>query len=245
MAAKKKAPGFIPASTPAPSNGESAAGTAYVPDLGPVTRDVPVTRIGACSPFLLKSHPERWTVMRGTVIPCFGKLTIQPGVNGVSDLGGKIRAGDARNMAEEKGWTIIPVDAIPDAHATPGQPKSYLYRPAGRPDVTLLIYERCYPGSDRIDPDEARYVEFCQHLMTTGLVPAPKLYALHKMRERLVRDRDSAADRARENAHYQGALATAQAQLDAVDVAIAARESDAPPVPAARSAAPEIEAEGL
>ena len=158
----KKAPAFVPTDAPA----SAPTGSAYVPDLGPVTRAQPVTEVDPQPAFLLKAHHERWTVMGGKVIPLFGRIVLQPGVGGVSSRpGGKIDAADARNMAEQQGWTLIPVNAVPDTHAsvdaTGNVVKSYLYRPDGREDVTLLRYTRCFPGSSAIEVDEAGFVEFC------------------------------------------------------------------------------------
>ena len=224
-----KAPAFVPTTAP-PAQRDNASGAAYVPDLGPVGRAQPVTEIDACPPFLLKAHPERWTVMRGTVIPLFGRMVLQPGIGGVSARpGGKVDAADARNMAEQQGWTLIPVNAVPDAHASvdaAGNPvKSYLYRPEGRDDVTLLRYTRCFPGSKALEVDEVGYVEFCEHLMATGVIGRPKAYALEKLRAKLEREGGALTDRARDQSAYLGAAEAVQAQLTVVTAALAASRS--------------------
>ena len=242
MAKKGASPRFMPASDSASS--EMAPGNSYMPDLGPVTREAPPPKMAANAPYFLKAHPERWTVFGDTVIPAFGRLVLQAGVNGVSDLGGRLRAGDARNMAEESGWTIIPVGSIPETHRTPGEEPSYLYQPVGRPDVTLLIYERCYPGSDRVEPDQARYVEFCEYLQSSGIISPPILYALHKLKEKLVHERDSFATKALANASYKASLAIAAKHVEVVEAAIAAREGEQVK-PSRRAAAPDMTAEGL
>lgn len=223
MPPKKSAPAFVPTDTPAKSGG----GSAYVPDLGPVNRSAPPTKVDACPPFLLKAHPERWTVMGGKVIPCFGRLVLQAGVSGVSARpGGKIDAADARNMSEDRGWTLIPVDAIPDHHASldadGNMVKSYLYRPEGRPDVTMLRYARCFPGSAQVEVDEAGYVEFCEHLMDTGVVARPQAYALEKLRARMEHEAGELADRAKDQSAYSASAAKAAAQLAVVTEALAA-----------------------
>lgn len=228
--AKAKAPAFVPTDTPQPTT-ESTGGRAYVPDLGAVTASRPVTRVDAQPPFLLKAHPERWTVMGGKVIPCFGRLVLQPGVGGVASRpNGKIDASDARNMAEQGGWVIVPTDAIPDAHADANGVKSYLYQPEGRPDVTLLRYVRCFPGSAVLEPDEVGYVEFCEHIMDTGVVPRPKAYALEKLRTRMEKEAGALADRARNQSAYTASAAQVAAQLAVVVAAIAeiATRRDAP-----------------
>ena len=226
MPPKKSAPAFVPTDAPA-RNG----GNAFVPDLGPVNRQAPVTRVDAQPPFLLKAHPERWTVMAGSIVPMFGRMVLQAGVGGVSArAGGKIDASDARNMTEERGWTLIPVDAIPDSHATTnadGQViKSYLYRPEGREDVTLLRYTRCFPGSSAIEVDEAGYVEFCDYLQSEGYIQPPAAYALEKLRARMERESGELSDRAREHSQYAEAAKRAKDQLGVVEAALsAARKS--------------------
>lgn len=223
MPPKKSAPAFVPTDAPAKSGG----GAAYVPDLGPVNRSAPPTKVDACPPFLLKAHPERWTVMGGSIIPLFGRLVLQPGVSGVSARpGGKIDAADARNMSEDRGWTLIPVDAIPDHHASLDADgnvvKSYLYRPEGRPDVTLLKYTRCFPGSAQVEVDEAGYIEFCEYLMDTGVIERPRSYALEKLRGRMAHEAGELADRAKDQSAYAASAAKAAAQLAVVTEALAA-----------------------
>jgi hypothetical protein len=223
----KKPPAFvaIEPSTSQPS------GAAYVPDLGPVSRAQPPTKVEAAPPFLLTAHPERWTVMGGKVVPLFGRLVLQAGVGGVSAKGGgKLDAADARNMAEDRGWRVIPVDAVPDAHASVDADgrivKSYLYRPEGRPDVTLLRYTKCFPGSAAIEVDEAGYLEFCDHLVTSGVIAPPQPYALEKLRARMEHEVGALVDRAREQSQYAGAAEAAKAQLAVVTAALeAARQA--------------------
>lgn len=215
----KKAPAFVPTNTPQAS---APTGAAYVPDLGAVTRAQPVTEIDASPAFLLKAHRERWTVMGGKVIPLFGRIVLQPGVGGVSSRpGGKIDAADARNMAEQQGWTIIPTSAIPDHHADANGTKSYLYRPEGREDVTLLRYTRCFPGSKALEVDEAGYVEFCEHLQDTGVIERPKAYALDALMQRLAKEAGALSDRARNQSSYQGAAEMAAAQVAVVAAQLA------------------------
>jgi len=220
--AKAKSPAFVPTDTPH----AAPTGTAYVPDLGPVTREQPATQVDACPPFLLKAHRERWTVMGGKVIPLFGRIVLQAGVGGVSSRpGGKIDAADARNMAESAGWTIIPTTAIPDHHASAGGVKSYLYRPESRDDVTLLIYTKCYPGSKILECDAPRYVEFCEHLQDSGVIDRPPAYVLDKLLQRLTHEAGALADRSRNQSSYSGAAAEAAAQVAVVAAQLATLRS--------------------
>ena len=230
---KKKppsAPAFVPAGEAAVSGPDIAGGESVKIDLGPTLRDEPATKVASCPAFLLKAHPERWTVMGDSIIPLFGRMVLMQGLNGVDHKGGRWKVGDARNMLEERGWRLIPLDAIPDAHCTPAQlagtaAKSYLYTPKGRPDANLLIYTRCYPGSDRIDVDAPRYVEFCEHLQASGIIERPKLYALEAMLEKLRRDRDSLADQARDVSSKRAAADEAARVVGVVERAIEALQA--------------------
>jgi hypothetical protein len=165
-------------------------------------------------------------------VPEFGRLVVQAGVNGASDLGGRLDINDARGNVERKGWRIIPVDAVPPEHVPPGQRPSYLYRPKGRPDVHLLIYCKCYPGSDRIEQDTAGYLRFCAYLQERGYVERPRLYALRKLLDKLTHQHAELASKAAEHPAYAGALALAAHQVDVVTRAIAEREAEPPDAPA-------------
>ncbi len=222
MASRKSAP---PSFVERPDEG--AARESFVPELRTISTDAPPPKVDASPPFFLRSHPERWTVCGDAIVPEFGRLVIQAGVNGASDLGGKLDVNDARGMAERKGWTLIPVDCVPPEHVKPGQRPSYIYRPVGRPDVHLLIYERCYPGSTRIDRDEAGYLRFCAYLQERGIVPPPKLYALEKLRDKLVHQRDELRSKAAEHPAYAGALQVAERHVEVCEAAIAAHGHDA------------------
>lgn len=220
MPAKKLPPGFVPADVPSPKT-DNAGGEAYLPDLGSTIRVAPLTMVDPCAPFLLKAHPERWTVMGGKVVPSFGRLVMQSGVDGVEGRkGGKLDLGTARNMNEERGWTLIPPDAVPDSHATTdangNKVKSYLYRPTGRPDVTLLIYTKVFPGSKQVEVDVPRYVEFCEHLIASGVIEGPKVYALEKLRARMEHEAAELGNRARQFAQYAPAAKSAADALAVV-----------------------------
>jgi hypothetical protein len=122
------------------------------------------------------------------------------------------------------------VDAIPDSHATTNADghlvKSYLYRPDGREDVTLLRYTRCFPGSSAIEVDEAGFVEFCDYLQAEGYIKPPAAYALEKLRARMERESGELSDRAREHSQFAESAKRAKEQLGVVERALsAAREA--------------------
>jgi hypothetical protein len=226
-------PGFVAtaeaAVTALNAPNERASGAAVVPDLGAATRVTPFTRVEASVAFMLKAHPNRWTVLGGQVIPLFGRLVLQPGINGVQRIGTRINASEAKATAEDRGWKLIPFDAVPPHHVAPGQQASYLYCPEGRPDATLLLYQRCYPGSERSDCDEVRFLEFCAHLETTDVIKPPALWVLEQLAEKLHREADALADKAREHTSYKTSAARAAAACVVVDKLIESRRTAAVP----------------
>ena len=183
---------------------EAAPGTGFVPVDGPANRGgPPPTEVDACAPFQLVHNPKRWTVLGGRVIPAFGRLPHIPGLNGVDEVldrhtGNVIRinAGYAKSDAQDRGKVPIPFDAIPAHHVPPGAPKSYLWRPAGRPDVTLLIYTKVFPGSKDVEIDEPRYLEFVDHLVATGVIQPVPLHVLRKMHAQRTSEHNVLLDRA-------------------------------------------------
>lgn len=216
-------------STLAPA-GAGTSGTIFLPDEGPDGARKLVTKVDACPAFLLAAHPERITVMGGQVIPCFTKVKYRAGLNGaeVRELpGGRrvVKLGAARDFWIEQGWTIIPIDKIPASHG-----KSYLWCPDGRPDVHLLIYEKCFAGSDTIACDEERYLEFCTYLRTTGVLPAPALHVLQKLLDVKRVEAAREADRAEKNRAARPAAERLQRDVEAIEREIAAQAGSATPV---------------
>ena len=156
------------------------AGSSFVPVLEATRNGTPVTRVEARSAFYLRAHPERWQIMGGQLLPLLGRLPIMPGLNGAElGRGGAVRMATAKARCEERGWTIIPFDAVPKGHGS-----SYLWQPEGRPDLTLLIYERAYPGSTETRCDEAGLVEFLANLVDSGIVDPAPAYIIEKMLEK-------------------------------------------------------------
>jgi len=226
-------PGFVAtadaALTASSALSERTGGITVVPNLGVITQETPVTRVEASAPYMLKAHPNRWAVVGKQVVPQFGRVVLQPGINGVQRVGTRLNASEARAAAEDRGWKLIPFEAVPAHHVAPGQQPSYLYCPEGRPDATLLLYQRCYPGSERSDCDEVRYLEFCAHLETAGIINPPALWVLEQLAEKLHREADALADKAREHTSYKTSAARAAAACVVVDELIEARQTAAVP----------------
>jgi len=235
-----------PAAPPAAAwrpSAEEATGSAFLPTDGATTRGYTPTKVEPCAPFLLVHHPERWTVMAGKVIPQFCRLTLVPGVGGVDQIrsvtgGTKTLAGGAKNAWEEKGCVVIAPDKIPTHHARNGV-KSYLWQPQGRPDATLLIYTRCYPGSADMDVDVPRYLEFCDHLIATGIIEPVPAYVLRRMVDKQAERVDKLADKLASMPSLKPQVEAARADLTALEAALAEavdRHAETPPAPSEGSA---------
>jgi len=212
---------------------DSANGSAFVPDEGGTTRARPVTRVPGAPAFLFKAHPLRWTVENGRLLPVLGKVKFIPGVGGcdADARTGKPRIGPARMEAEEGGWTIVPFDRIPDAHAAPGQAKSYLRTVDGRPDLVISIYDKVYPGSDRIECDLPRWYEFCDYLVSTGTIAPPSSHVLRNMLDRLRAHRDARAAKAITAPSVKAEVAQIEANIAVIEAELA-RRVEAPQAPA-------------
>lgn len=138
--------------------------------------------------FKYYANVERWCIMRGKVIPALGKFPLVAGLNGITEgRNGVIQSADAEiAFARKKGavWIDFDVD---------GKGTSYLKKPRGTNGVFLSKWEKCYPGSSQIDCDEGPYVEWCQSLVSRGLIPPPPLYILERMAAELSRDIEQCA----------------------------------------------------
>lgn len=218
-----------------PFDSEVSGGGAFIPDEGPVNRQsVPLTTVGPCAPFYLVFDPQRWTLMENRVVPFLYELRMIPGLNGVEETvnpqTGKrtIRTSHARSDVETRGHTIIRFDAIPDAHrtihGTKDGPKSYLWNPVGRPDVTLSIYTRVFPGNNRIEADIPRYFEWLDYLEGEGIVTPPPSFILRDMLANKRKERDRVADTARTVPSLSAEAGRLAKDVEAIEKTLAARE---------------------
>jgi len=176
----------------------AVGGSAFVIDDGRDDGEVR-TRVKKQRPFYFTAHPERWRVMGGKVRPDLAKgVKVYSGVHNMTKgRGGKVRGVRAAIAHKEsRGRIVIPLDAVPDSHVDPGEPKSYLYQPPGRPDVTLDIYTRAFPGSTRLSCDLVRWYEFLDHLVESGVIPECPVYVLERMLDSETKKHDKAADKA-------------------------------------------------
>ena len=211
---------------------EESHGAAFLPTDGAAARGFTPTKAeqGGVAPFQLVHNPERWTVMGGQVIPQFSRMPLIGGVNGCDTLRRqdgttRVISAGAKQAWEQKGCTVIPVNAIPDHHQR-GAIKSYLWQPQGRPDLTLLIYTRVFPGSDVIDVDVKAYLEFCAHLIDSGLIDPPPTFVLRRMVDRQQERVDKLGDKVAVSPSLKPQLIAAVAELDAIKAALVTRDAE-------------------
>jgi hypothetical protein len=179
--AKLKAP-TPTAAAPAPQ--EAAGG--WAPQFAEETR-ANTPRLPATPPKLLTYHPERWTVMSGEVVPQFGSLKLQAGIQRMKQgADGRFQKGEAEISLAEQGWTVIPADVD-------GPGTSYIRQVA--PGVFLSRWEKAYPGSSHVDTDEAAYVSWCRTLLDRGVIPRPEPYVLELLQAKKRREHDDMADK--------------------------------------------------
>lgn len=226
---------------------DTSQGGAFVPIEGTATRGgPPITRVDSCAPFWLVWSRERYTILDGKVIPAFKKLHCIPGVNGVGQVIDRItgavtavKTSIARADVQDRGEIIIPFDAVPPSlwHLHNNGGKSYLWHPDGRPDVSLEIWTKVYPGSRNMDPDVPVYLEWIEWLETTGVIPRPPAHVLRKMLAQRETERDALAKQAVVNATLRPAVEKASADIAVIEARLADRHRIAPD-PAEGAAAP-------
>jgi len=212
-----------------PSRHDEAADYDAVPlDAAQAARTAPPPTLDPSPPFLLTHHAHRWTVMGGKVIPCFARIPMMRGVNGVTQdrTTGQWRYGDAKIAAEQAHRRIIPTDAVPPHHLRPGEAPSYLVKPKGTA-AHVLRYVRTFPGDSVTEVDVPRYVEWCEWLVANGYVDPCPMHELRKMLTRAEKARDAAADKAQKVPSAAGMVKHHQAVVDAIEAEISRREEEA------------------
>lgn len=219
----------------------AVGGSAYVPeedrDLGP--SDAP--RLKPRPAFYYFTHPERWQVLDGKILPLPGKLKLRAGVMGVTASRrkkGSVSLRLARVACEEKGRTIIPINAVPAAHVAQGEPASYLRTidAAGGP-VTVSAYEQAFAGSSETRPDRTRWVEFLENLVAGGFTKPAPTWVLEKMRDQRVKS----LERMEANGSTNKAKSTRLAEeVEVLNAELKRRNDNAKPV-SGSAAAPNVE----
>lgn len=148
-------------------------------------------------PYVLTFHIQRWMVHAGRLVPSLQKVTLSPGVNGVSvNREGKINFADARSRLETEGRIVVPYEWGPGG--------TYLLpidtRPNGGKDVVetwISCWEEATVGSTETYPNTDGYAEWLASLVTDGKLPACPVSVASRMldvaRERLEKARSDSA----------------------------------------------------
>ena len=183
-------------------------------------------RISSSPDFLLQVHPMSWDVRADTVVPVARKLPVVPGVNNVDARRGQPDISAAVLGRNERGWTVVPPEWYSDADGI-----GYVMRHAvqGGGVAHLTVFETCYPGSHRVDNDDAAEAAFWSQLIKEGKIPAPSPAALEELRERLERAFIRATNKRRSDEAFAAEAESCKRRLDVVQAALdAAAQKQAP-----------------
>ena len=194
-------------------------------------------RIAPSPDFLLQVHPLSWEVKAGQIVPTARKLPVTPGVNNVDARRGVPDVSAAVLGRNQRGWVVIAPDLYEDDEGT-----GYVVRHPvqGGGVAHLTIFERCYPGSHRIDNDDAAEAAFWVQLIAEGKIPGPSPAALEELRERLDRAWVRASNRSKADEAWSSKAEAAKAQLDVVAAALHKVTKKQTPNKGRRAAAREV-----
>lgn len=195
----------------APTPTTEAAAGGWAPQFAEETR-ASMPRLPATPPKLLLYHPERFTVMGGQVIPLFGTMKLQAGIQRMKQgADGRFQKNEAEGSFAEQGWTVIPADVD-------GPGTSYIRQVA--PAVFLSRWEKAYPGSSHVDTDEAAYVAWCRTLLDRGVIPRPAPYVLELLQAKKRKEHDDMADKVAAVPSLRPIVERLAADLRAIEVEI-------------------------
>lgn len=194
-------------------------------------------RVAPSPDFLLQIHPTSWCVKAGAVVPLARKLKVMPGVNNVESRRGVPDVSAAILGRNERGWLVVPPEWCTDDDG-----EGYVMQHRVHGGVAhLTIWERCYPGSQRIDNDDQAEAAFWTGLVRDGKIPGPAPAALEALREKCQRAYVEAANRRRADEAWATEAETAEARLDVVLNAIKAAAPKQKPSKGSRTAKTRIE----
>lgn len=203
--AKLKAPAEAP---PTPT----ATANAYVPQFSEKER-TSQPRLTPRPPYILMYHPERWTVIANQVVPLFGNLKLQAGINRIKlNRDGKFGKLEAVAAMEEQGWQMIP-------HDIDGPGTSYLQQ-AG-PGIFVSRWEKTFPGSAHIETDSEGFAAWCRSLIERGVIPRAQTYVLELLRAKRQREHDDLADKVATTPSLRANVARVAEDLKAIDAELA------------------------
>ena len=142
------------------------------PEMPRATR--PVVNAPPQPRFFFMSHPNRYDVIDGELLPHLAKFRLAPGVNGVEPTGDYLVA---KAGFERRGWSVIPWNCLEDFEAFGESYSEYLQYFEGKGGAIYTeIWVRPVQttgGVPRWNFDEAGYRKFQRDLIKGGHVPEP------------------------------------------------------------------------
>lgn len=128
------------------------------------------------------THPERWIILDGRLVPSLSRFALVPGVNTVTDgANGTIGIADARSKLEKENRRIVPQEWGP-LDAGNGR-KTYVQAvqtQSGAPTY-ISAWESWSPGSPTTWSDLPEYAAWLESLVTSGKLPPCPEKVLHEM----------------------------------------------------------------
>lgn len=190
-------------------------------------------RIAPSPDFLLQVHPLSWDVRAGRIVPVARKLPIVPGVNNVEARGGQPDISMAVLGRNQRGWVVVSPEWHEDEDGV-----GYVVRHTvhGGGVAHLTIWERCYPGSHRIDNDDEAEAAWWQQLIDQGHISGPSDAALEELHDRCKRAWILATNRRRTDEAWASEADAAKQRLDIVQAAL--EQANKPKTPSKGKRAP-------
>lgn len=194
-------------------------------------------RISPSPDFLLQVHPMSWDVRAGHVVPVARKMPVTPGVNNVDSVRGRPDVSAAVLGRNQRGWVVI----SPEWYADDDGVGYVMRHPVQGGGVAhLTIWERCYPGSTRIDNDDESEALFWLDLIKQGRIPAPSPAALEELRGQCETAWVRATNKRKNDEAWASEAEAAKARLDVVQAALKAATKKQTPIKGRRAAAREV-----
>jgi len=194
-------------------------------------------RIAPSPDFLLQVHPHSWDVRAGQIVPVARKLQVVPGVNNVDARRGVPDVSRAVLSRNERGWVVISPEWYSDDDG-----EGYVVRHpvAGGGVAHLTIFEKCYPGSMRVDNDDELEARWWGELIKAGRIPGPSPAALEELRDKCETAWVRASNRRKTDEAWASEAEAARARLDVVTAALEAATKKQTPSKGKRAAAREV-----
>ena len=132
-------------------------------------------------PFFFTSHPQRWKVLGGRVVPHFNRLVAEGGVNGVGMVmirGRRVPVVEqAKAAAKMRGEIVLEWDVD-------GPGTSYIAQDR-QTGGWFDRFTSIFPGTDHVEYDAEGYAAWCESLYDRGILPRPPMWVIGQIRSNL------------------------------------------------------------